>query len=112
MKAADPVGRKRDVELVGVGQAQVVHDVNELIPGLRQTRIEKLLFADGRNRLSSVVVRRVDPVVIGQAEDLLPDRVEEDRGVPLLEVGSPAAADQQSVSWRNKIPLTQSSESL
>ena len=39
VKAADPVGRQRDVDLVGVGQVEVVHDVDELFLGLGQARI-------------------------------------------------------------------------
>lgn len=67
-------------------------------------RVERLLLRDRGGRPALVVVRRVHDRLRGQREDLRVHAVEQPPGVPLLEVGAPAAADEQRVASEGHAP--------
>jgi len=62
IQAANPVRGQRGVNLLGVWQPQVVHDLHELLAGLRQPRVEGLLLGHRADSQPLVVVGRVDSI--------------------------------------------------
>jgi hypothetical protein len=85
VEAAHAIRRQRRVNLFGVGQVEVVHDLDELLARLCQSRIEGFFLCDRGHELTLVVVGGIHPEVVVQAEDVVPHRVVEDRRVSLLE---------------------------
>ncbi len=58
----------------------------------------QLLFADARYREAAIVVPGIDEAIIRQREDLRAHRVKQAVGVAALEIGAPAAADEERVA--------------
>lgn len=52
----------------GIGQIQVIHDSNEFVETLGQSRIVLEFFGDGGDHSSVVIVRRVKLEVFRQLE--------------------------------------------
>ena len=71
MQPANTVRRQRDVDFVGIGEAKVLHDLDKLIPRLGEPWVQGLLLADGRDRHTAIVVRRIYEEIIVQAENLM-----------------------------------------
>jgi len=71
--AASQVGRHRDVDLLRVRQADVVHVAHEvtLVDVAAQARVEAALLADAGHRQAPVVVGRVDEAGFRQGEEAL-----------------------------------------
>lgn len=103
VETADKVGGNGRVNLLRVGQVEVVHNVDKLVHGLGQTRIVLLLLRDRRDHSALVVVRRIDVKVVREGEDLLPhDRVKLS-SVTLLEVGPSAPANEHSIAGKDEL---------
>ena len=98
--SAVEVGGHGHVDLLGLGQMEVVHDLHELHLGLAaaQAGVVLALFGHRADRVAAVVVPRVHQGVGGQREDLVVDRPVQGVGIALLEIGAPAAADQQGIA--------------
>ena len=61
------IGRHRHVHHLRIGQVEVVHQLDILLDRFDlQARIERLLLADGGDRLALVVVRREDQRLVRQ----------------------------------------------
>ncbi len=74
-----------------------------LFPGVpADARVEASFLADRARRAPLVVVRRIDPALVGQGEQLLADRPEQQLGVALLEVGAPGAAHEQRIAREHR----------
>mmetsp|Transcript_17589 Transcript_17589/g.39777 ORF Transcript_17589/g.39777 Transcript_17589/m.39777 type:complete len:290 (+) Transcript_17589:1060-1929(+) len=98
LDSANKVEREGPVDLLGVGEAEVVHDLDELLLVLRQPRVEGLLLEDGGAHQALVVMSRIDDALVREREDLGMNRFVQEAWVSLLEVCSPAAADEHGVS--------------
>ncbi|MCY1301398.1 hypothetical protein D9M70_510090 [compost metagenome] len=99
------VGRHRHIHHLRVRQLEVVHQVDIFVDGFHpETWIEVLLFADGRNRVALVVVRRVDERLVRQLQELVEDRVILLARVAVLEIRAPGAADQERVTGKDPPP--------
>mmetsp|Transcript_44478 Transcript_44478/g.141709 ORF Transcript_44478/g.141709 Transcript_44478/m.141709 type:complete len:410 (+) Transcript_44478:209-1438(+) len=98
LHSADHVGRHRHVNPLGVGKAEVRHQLDEVLARLREPGVELLLLGHGRHAAALVVVPRVDERLRREREDLRVDGVVEPASVALLEVAASAAPDQQGVA--------------
>lgn len=67
---AEHIGGDRFVELAGVGQVEIVHNIQELGQGLGQAGVEKQLFLHGGARQALVVVGGINHAGGGQGQDL------------------------------------------
>mmetsp|Transcript_7540 Transcript_7540/g.23428 ORF Transcript_7540/g.23428 Transcript_7540/m.23428 type:complete len:221 (-) Transcript_7540:598-1260(-) len=99
-EAAHQVGRECAVDLLGIGELELGHNVNKLGLSLlhAEARVVLLLTPDGRVEAPLVVVARVDHRLIRQREELVVDRVVEALARALLEVGAPAASNEECVA--------------
>mmetsp|Transcript_145922 Transcript_145922/g.406484 ORF Transcript_145922/g.406484 Transcript_145922/m.406484 type:complete len:240 (-) Transcript_145922:2080-2799(-) len=91
------VGRHSNVHQLRIRQVQLAHELHKLIPALGEPWVELPLLADRGQVPALVVMPRVDPGGIREAEEAGVHHVVELAGVPLLEVRPPASADQQRV---------------
>ena len=98
--AAAQVGRHRDVDLLRMRQAQVVHVADEvgLADVAAQPRVEAALLVDAGDGQSAIVVGRIEQARRRQRQDLPCTERYIACGVALLEVGAAAAADQQAIA--------------
>mmetsp|Transcript_38778 Transcript_38778/g.104176 ORF Transcript_38778/g.104176 Transcript_38778/m.104176 type:complete len:252 (-) Transcript_38778:175-930(-) len=105
LDAALQVGGQRGVNLLGVRQAELRHELAELRRRERQARVPRLLLRHRGHRPALVVVRGVDLDRTVQGEDLRVHAVVQHRAVALLKVGAPAAAHEQRVSRERLRPV-------
>mmetsp|Transcript_48082 Transcript_48082/g.120395 ORF Transcript_48082/g.120395 Transcript_48082/m.120395 type:complete len:370 (-) Transcript_48082:406-1515(-) len=96
--AALEVGGDGNVDLGWFGQAEGVHEVDELVLGLGQPRVEPDLLPHTAHLTALVVVSRVQLAALWEREDLLPHALVQQGSVATLEVSSAAAPDEQSVA--------------
>jgi hypothetical protein len=96
--AALHVEGQRAVDLLGVREVQVGHDLHELLLRLGEAQVELLLLADAGLRAAFVVVRGEHGAGVGQSEELGLHHVVQTLGVAGLEVGAAAAADEEGVA--------------
>mmetsp|Transcript_2299 Transcript_2299/g.6352 ORF Transcript_2299/g.6352 Transcript_2299/m.6352 type:complete len:285 (+) Transcript_2299:1215-2069(+) len=103
---ASHVGRHGDVNLFGIGQFQIRHDLHEFVLGLGEPGIRGALGFDGARCARLVIVRRVDERLQGQrVEQLGMDGVVQRRGGTTLEVGAAAALDEQGIAREYHAPV-------
>lgn len=91
------IGRHCYVHQFGPGQLQPLHQPHKLLLAQRQPRVQPPLLPHRCHRLTGVVMRGVQQAVVGQGEDLRVHGAVQRAGTTLLEVGPPAAPDEQSV---------------
>ena len=92
------VGWHALVDLLGVGQVETLHDLDELLHVLGQPGVELLLLRHGGVHHSLVVMRRVESEGVWQRQDLVPDTPVQSAGAASLEVCSTTSSDEKSVS--------------
>ena len=86
------------VDLLRVGQVQVPHRGDKLLPGLRQARVQLLLLPHGGCCLALVIMCRVESGVIWEGEYPGPDRgVQSVCTPPLTSKVSPVKAQPASL---------------
>ena len=68
-----------------------------------ESRVARPLLADRRHAALLVVVRREDEAVVGQREELVVHAAVERHRVAVLEIGAPAAVDQQRVAGEDAV---------
>lgn len=95
---ATHVERESSVDLLGVRQVESIHDSQELLLGLGEAQVELLLLTDGALSAAFVVMGWEHRAAVRQSEQLGVDIVVEAPGVSCLEVGSPAASNEQGVA--------------
>ena len=107
--ATAQVGRHRDVDQFGVGQAQVVHVAGEvvLVDLAAQARVVAQLLGDAGDGQAAVVVRGVQQARRRQRQDLLTHRPVQPARAALLEVGAATAADQQRITGEGHAAVVQ-----
>ena len=67
-----------------------------------KSRVPGALLADRADPALIIVVAGIDQCVVGQAEDLVVHRLVERHRAAALEVGPPAAVDQQGVAGHHR----------
>ena len=107
LREPDPhIGGNRDVHHFGIGQIEVVHQVDIVVDRLHlEPRIEGLLLADGRDRVALIVVRRIDQRLLGQLEQAPEQRLVLRPRIAVLEVGAAGAPDQQRVAGEHPVGM-------
>ena len=98
--AALEIRRHGDVHLLRMRQAEVGHVADEVVLAdrLGKPRVVELLLADAGDGEAAVVVAGIDQAAIGQREDLAAHRAVQRARVALLEIGAPAAADEERIA--------------
>jgi len=81
-------------------QPQILHVEGEIgLAGLAaEARIETPFLADAGHRQAAVIMRRIEQAIVRQGEDLLLHRAVHRLRVALLEIGPPAAPDQEAIA--------------
>ena len=103
-RAAFEIGRDRLVDARRHGQVEIVHDGKELLAGLaRDARVEAPFLADAAHPASLVVVGRIDEDLLVEREELLGDARPQRLRAPVLEIGAPAAADEEGVAGEDPV---------
>ena len=92
------VGRQTLVNLLGIGQVETLHDLDELLQTLGQPGVVLLLLAHRGGHHTLVVMGGVQGGGVRQGEDLVPDTPVQGAGAASLEVSPATASDQQSIS--------------
>jgi len=95
----------RFLDLLGIGEVEVVHELNELILLLGQPGVHLLLLPHSGASLPFVVMGWVHSRVFGKAQDVRPDRLVEGRSTATLEISSSASSDQKCISSVDGIGL-------
>ena len=72
-----------------------------------ETGVEAALLADAGDRQPAIIVGGIKQARIGQAEDLLAHRAEHGARITLLEVGSPAASNEQAIAGERHAPIVE-----
>src|SRR5216683_2808817 len=98
--AATQIGRHRDIDQLRVGEPHVLHVASEIADSdlAAEPRVEATLLGDAGYREATVIMRRVEQAIVRKAEDAVMHRAIHRRRVTLLEIGAPAAADQQAIA--------------
>ena len=90
--------------IFGLGRLRLFISVDILVDRLDlQARVERLLLADGGDRLALIVVRRKDERLVGQLQQPVEDRIVLRARIAVLEIGAAGAADQQRVAGENPV---------
>ena len=99
-EAAADVAGEGDVDVLGIREGELMHDLDEarFAVAAAEARIEPALLVDSGDSAAFVVVGRIDEGRAGEGEQLAVDGAVELVRVALLEVGAPAAADEEGVA--------------
>ena len=98
--SAFQIGRHGHVDLLGIGQVKIGHDLLEF--GKRniviQAGIACAFLHDRRNAATRIIMSWIDQRVFREGEQLFADRPVKGFGIAVLEIGAAAAIDQQRVT--------------
>jgi len=97
----------RNGHLFGMRQAEVGHVTDEILFASRaaDAGVVLLFFADGARGAPQVVMSGIDDAVVGEREELLSNRAEQQVCVALLKVGASCAAHEQRVSGEHHLSI-------
>mmetsp|Transcript_86466 Transcript_86466/g.244267 ORF Transcript_86466/g.244267 Transcript_86466/m.244267 type:complete len:232 (+) Transcript_86466:247-942(+) len=106
--AASQVCGHGNVQHLGVAELEVGHDLDELTNGLpsAQTRVARLLAANGRAKAALVVMRGVYDRVVWQHEELRVNGSVQGLRRPALKIRTAASSDQQGISCVNSAGIS------
>ena len=98
--SAFEIGRHGDIHLLGMGQAEIAHVAHEIVLAqlAAQARIEAPLLAHARDHEPAIVVAGIKQAGLGQRKDFGVHGTVHGAGIALLEIGPPAAPDQQAIA--------------
>mmetsp|Transcript_41695 Transcript_41695/g.104755 ORF Transcript_41695/g.104755 Transcript_41695/m.104755 type:complete len:219 (-) Transcript_41695:53-709(-) len=103
LDTAQHIRRYGYIDLLRVGQAELRHQLHELLPAFREARVEAPFLFHSRDIAALVVVARVNQGVPRQREDLGVHAIMQQTGVALLEVCTPTTTDQQRVTGEGHV---------